>query len=100
MVRLTQQNRIVRFYRHIPIMAVQPVSRETVRMARRAAATYRGVPSFPDGVWDEFVTWRTRKQDPNTAATYVKEQRSRNKRAADPRTGAPRQRVPGGSEEI
>ncbi|MBQ1023942.1 DUF6065 family protein [Micromonospora sp. C95] len=100
MVRLTQQNRIVRFYRHIPIMAVQPVSRATVRMARRAATTYRGVPSFPDGVWDEFVTWRTRKQDPNTAATYVKEQRSRNKRTAEPRSGEPRQRVSGASEEV
>jgi uncharacterized protein DUF6065 len=90
MVRLTRQNRIVRFYRHIPIMAVQPVSRETVRMGRRPATTYRGVTDFPDGVWNEFVTWRMQKQDPNTAATYVKQQRDHNKRASTGRTEARR----------
>jgi hypothetical protein len=64
-------------------------------MARRSAKTYRGVTEFPDGVWDEFVTWRTRKQDPNTAATYIKEQRDRNKQAAALGTGVPRPRPAG-----
>ncbi|WP_329563528.1 DUF6065 family protein [Streptomyces uncialis] len=82
MVRLTQQNRIVRFHRHIPIMAVQPIARSTVQMARRPAATYRGVANFPDGVWKEFVSWRKRKQDPQNRAAYVREQRERNKKGS------------------
>lgn len=79
MVRLTQQNRIVRFYRHIPIMAVQPVPREAVEVARRPPVTWRGISDFPEEVWQEFVEWRRRKQDPDTAAFYIREQRERRK---------------------
>ena len=62
-------------------MAVQPVARGAVHLARRSAKTYRGVTDFPDGIWEEFVTWRKRKQDPDSSAWYVREQRERNRRS-------------------
>jgi Family of unknown function (DUF6065) len=80
MIRLTQQNRIVRFHRHIPIMAVQPIPQAAVEMGRKLPATYRGIGEFPDDAWQEFVDWRRRKQDPDSAAFYVRMQRERNKR--------------------
>ncbi|MEV4114746.1 DUF6065 family protein [Nonomuraea sp. NPDC049695] len=79
MVRLTQQNRVVRFYRHLPIMSLQPVSRRAVEAGRRPPGDYRGIEHIPDDVWREFVAWRRRKQDPNSAAFYVREQRERAK---------------------
>jgi len=79
MIRLTQQNRIVRFYRHIPIMAVQPIPQAAVEAARKPPVTRCGIAEFPDEVWREFVEWRRRKQDPDTAAFYVREQRERAK---------------------
>ena len=60
-------------------MAAQPVTRETVRYGRLAAVTRRGIEQFPDDVWQEFVEWRRRKQDPDVVAAYQREQRDRNK---------------------
>jgi hypothetical protein len=82
MVRLTQQNRVVRFHRNVPIMAVQLVSRQAVEAARRPAVTHRGIAEFPADVWQDFVSWRRRKQDPDTVAFYVREQRERNRHRA------------------
>jgi Family of unknown function (DUF6065) len=77
MVRLTRQHQVVRFHRQLPIMAVQPVPRAAVEFGRRPPVTYRGIGEFPGDVWEDFVTWRRRKQDPDSSAFYVREQRER-----------------------
>jgi Family of unknown function (DUF6065) len=80
MVRLNRQNATVRFHRRAPIMAVQPIPRAAVEMARRPPLAHRGLGEFPDDVWEEFVAWRRYKQQPSTVATYVREQRERARR--------------------
>jgi hypothetical protein len=77
MIRLTQQHRVVRFYRDQPVMVVQPVARVALETVRRGAVTHRGIDAFPDDMWSEFVAARRRRQGAPGAGSYAGERRSR-----------------------
>ncbi len=79
MIRLIDQHRVVRFHRNLPIMAVQPIPRVALDAGRREPVTKAGISEFPQDVWQEFVDWRRRKQDPARSAFYAREQRQRRK---------------------
>jgi hypothetical protein len=76
-IRLTTQNRIVRFHRSVPFIGVQVVPTNMIAANRGPAPLYRGIADFPDEVWEEFVEWRRFRQDPDRHATYVSRQRDR-----------------------
>lgn len=76
-MRLTTQGKVVRFYRNLPIMAARAVPAAVVEANRGPIAVHRGIADLPDDVWDEFVSWRRERQNPDTTATYVSRQRDR-----------------------
>lgn len=87
MIRLTEQHRVVRFYRNFPIMVAQPIPRVAVEAMREPIVVRRGLDEFDDQLWREFVRWRRRRQDPQTSTVYAAEQRAqaRQHRAPPPR---------------
>jgi hypothetical protein len=55
-VRLVEPGRVVRFYRHLPMAAMQVVPKVAYRQSTtRAARVVRGAGAIPDDVWDEFI---------------------------------------------
>jgi hypothetical protein len=82
-IRLTVQHKVVRFYRNLPIMAVQPIPVATLEAARSPAVVCRGVGEFPADVWAQFVAWRRQRQQPDYSAGYISRQRDRARRAGD-----------------
>lgn len=82
-LRLTIQNRVVRFYRSLPIMVAQPIPTAALVAARGPFVVQRGADRFPDDVWADYVAWRRYRQDPQTTATYLSRQRERARRTAE-----------------
>lgn len=78
MVRMLETNRVVRFYRTIPMAVVQPVPRAAVEAsARPVPKPISGIENFPDEVWQRFVANRRRRLDGKGRGTYAAERRKR-----------------------
>jgi Family of unknown function (DUF6065) len=86
MIRLTRQDRVVRFYRDQPVMVVQPIPRIALAATGRDAVRYQGIGAFPDDAWREFVAARRRRQGAPGAGSYAAERRRR----AGPHAHTPR----------
>ncbi|WP_189078312.1 DUF6065 family protein [Mangrovihabitans endophyticus] len=82
-LRLTTQGKVVRFYRHLPLMVAQVIPTSMVEANRGSAPMLSGMADFPDDVWDDFVELRRARQDPTKPRTYVSRQRDR-RRASSP----------------
>ncbi|MFY1617871.1 DUF6065 family protein [Micromonospora sp. WMMD736] len=77
-LRLTEAGQVVRFYRNIPLMCLQPVHRSTLEAFRQAElVTGEGLPAWPEDVWSDFVALRRRRQDPEIRSSYRREQARR-----------------------
>ncbi|MFU8873636.1 DUF6065 family protein [Micromonospora sp. SL4-19] len=77
-MRLTEPGQVVRFYRNIPLMCLQPVHRSVLEASRKAElVTGQGLAEWPDDVWRELVSLRRRRQDPELRSTYRREQARR-----------------------
>ncbi|MFE9688577.1 DUF6065 family protein [Micromonospora sp. NPDC005806] len=77
-MRLTEPGRVVRLYRDLPLMCLQPVHRSTLEAARKAElVTGQGLAEWPDDVWGDFVALRRRRQDPEIRSSYRREQARR-----------------------
>ena len=81
-VRLTTQNKIVRFHKDLPLICVQAIPASVLAANQGPAPTYAGMADIPDEVWDEFVAWRRDRDNPDTPATYVRRQRDQAQREA------------------
>ncbi|HEY3009302.1 MAG TPA: DUF6065 family protein [Micromonosporaceae bacterium] len=102
-LRLTEPGRTVRFYRDIPIMALQPVHRSTFEAVGSTPLTVgRGLHDWPDDIWAEYVHMRRERDDPTRRSAYRREQRRRARETAGYRPviaddSAPDESAPGGS---
>ncbi|MFE9954582.1 DUF6065 family protein [Micromonospora sp. NPDC005299] len=77
-LRLTEPGRVVRFYRNLPLMCLQPVHRSVLEAAGKAElVTGQGLADWPDDVWGDFVALRRRRQDPEIRSSYRREQARR-----------------------
>ncbi|KAB1912736.1 DUF6065 family protein [Micromonospora sp. AMSO31t] len=77
-LRLTEPGRVVRFYRNLPLMCLQPVHRSVLEAAGKAElVTGQGLDEWPDDVWGDFVALRRRRQDPEIRSSYRREQARR-----------------------
>ncbi|MEU9827020.1 DUF6065 family protein [Micromonospora chersina] len=77
-LRLTEPGRVVRFYRNLPVMCLQPVHRSVLEAAGKAElVTGQGLEEWPDDVWADFVALRRRRQDPEIRSSYRREQARR-----------------------
>lgn len=75
-IRLTTAGKIVRFYRNLPLMLLEPVHRTTFAAMGAATLTVgRGLAEWPDDVWAEYVAMRRERQDPTKRSAYRREQR-------------------------
>ena len=77
MLRVRIAEGTIRFHRRMPLMVAQPVPESALARGSSRAVHTAGVETFPAEVWQEFVDWRRRKQDPATAATYAQEHKHR-----------------------
>ncbi|NES12569.1 MULTISPECIES: DUF6065 family protein [Micromonospora] len=74
-LRLTEPGQVVRFYRNIPIMCLQPVHRSVLEAGRTAElVTGQGLAEWPEDLWHDLVVLRRRRQDPELRSTYRREQ--------------------------
>ncbi|MFC4018314.1 DUF6065 family protein [Micromonospora sp. GCM10011542] len=77
-LRLTEPGQVVRFYRNIPLMCLQPVHRSTLDAFRHAElVSEQGLADWPEDVWADFVALRRRRQDPEIRSSYRREQSRR-----------------------
>ncbi|MGV9807698.1 DUF6065 family protein [Micromonospora chersina] len=82
-LRLTEPGRVVRFYRNLPVMCLQPVHRAVLEAAGKAKlVTGQGLDEWPDDVWADFVALRRRRQDPGIRSSYRREQARRSREHA------------------
>jgi hypothetical protein len=71
-LRVTETNQVVRFYRRLPWAVMQPVPRVALRAAHTGSGmtVTRGIENFPDDVWARFVEGRRRRSEGLGRATY------------------------------
>jgi hypothetical protein len=84
-IRLTTQNKVVRFYKHLPLVAVQAIPASVIEANRGPAPTRAGLAEMPEDVWREFVAWRRDRDDPEKAATYARRHREFARETGRPR---------------
>ncbi|MEU7793511.1 DUF6065 family protein [Micromonospora tulbaghiae] len=83
-LRLTEPGHVVRLYRNIPLMCLQPVHRSTLAASRQAELiTGQGIAQWPDDLWADLVALRRRRQDPQIRGSYRREQVRRLRERAD-----------------
>jgi len=80
MLQLRVPGEVVRFHARRPIMVAQPVPAEAMELARSRPGFYAGLDQLPAEAWSEFMSWRRLKQDPESAAQYVRHQKSRRRK--------------------
>jgi hypothetical protein len=80
-LRLTMPNQIVRFYRQMPIMVVQPIPANAFEMTKEPIEVRRGMAEFPPEMWRDFVEWRRNIQNPDTRRSYKRDKRREGRRA-------------------
>jgi hypothetical protein len=75
-LRLIEVNKVVRFYRTLPMAVAQPVPRIAVEASQRAGARIvRGIENFPDDAWDRYIGNRSRRVNGKGQGTYRAQQR-------------------------
>lgn len=84
MVRLRQQDEIVRFSRSNPLAAIQPIPVATSAPENsRAELGERGIGTWPDDEWQKFVTARRQRLD-SLPGSYRRAQHAYHREAAPP----------------